>query len=64
LQIAFKAINNTIRLDSLILILLIYSAYLQITKHDPLLLLITKRALAIKKAIAKVQKLCRSTQDA
>ena len=41
LQIAFKAINDIIRLNSLVLILLIYSAYLQITKHDPLLLLVT-----------------------
>ena len=57
MQIAFKAINNIVRLNSLILTLLIYSAYLQITKYNPLLLLITKRALAIKKAIAKVQKL-------
>jgi hypothetical protein len=57
LQIAFKAINDIVRLNSLILIFLVYSAYLQITKYNPLLLLITKRALAIKKAIAKVQKL-------
>jgi hypothetical protein len=57
LQIAFKAINNIVRLNSLILTLLIYSAYPRITEHDPLLLLVTKRALAIKKAIAKVQKL-------
>jgi hypothetical protein len=57
LQIAFKAINDIIRLDSLILTLLVYSAYPRITKYDPLLLLVTKRALAIKKAIAKVQKL-------
>jgi F0F1-type ATP synthase membrane subunit b/b' len=57
LQMAFKAINDTIGLDSLIFILLVYSAYPQITEYNPLLLLITKRALAIKKAIAKVQKL-------
>jgi hypothetical protein len=57
LQMAFKAINNIIGLDSLILTLLVYSAYPRITEHDPLLLLVTKRALAIKKAIAKVQKL-------
>jgi hypothetical protein len=54
---AFKAINDTIGLGGLILILLVYSAYPRITKHDPLLLLVTKRALAIKKAIAQVQKL-------
>jgi hypothetical protein len=66
LQMAFKAINDTIGLDSLILIFLVYSAYPQITEHDPLLLLVIKRALAIKKAIAKVQKLKakRSVNDA
>jgi hypothetical protein len=37
---AFKAINDIIRLNKLILILLVYSAYLQITEYDPLLLLI------------------------
>jgi dimeric dUTPase (all-alpha-NTP-PPase superfamily) len=36
LQIAFKAINDFIRLNSLILILLIYSAYLQIAEHGAL----------------------------
>jgi hypothetical protein len=41
LQIAFKAINDTIRPDSLILTLLVYSAYPRITKYDPLSLLVT-----------------------
>jgi hypothetical protein len=41
LQIAFKAINNIARPNSIILTLLVYSAYLQITKHDPPLLLVT-----------------------
>ena len=54
---AFKAINNIAGLDSIILTLLVYSAYPRITKHDPPSLLVTQRALAIKKAIAKVQKL-------
>jgi hypothetical protein len=54
---AFKAINDTIRLDRLVLTLLIYSAYPQITKHNPPFLLVAQRALAVKKAIAKVQKL-------
>jgi hypothetical protein len=54
---AFKAINDTIGLNSLILTLLVYSTYPQITEHDPPLLLVAQRALAVKKAIAKVQKL-------
>jgi hypothetical protein len=40
LQMAFKAINDIIRLNSLVLILLVYSAYPQITEYDPLLLLV------------------------
>jgi hypothetical protein len=54
---AFKAINNIIKLNRLILILLVYSAYPQITEYNPLLLLVAQRALAVKKAIVKVQKL-------
>jgi hypothetical protein len=57
LQIAFKAINDIIGPNRLVLTLLVYSAYPQITEYNPLLLLVAQRALAIKKAIAKVQKL-------
>jgi hypothetical protein len=57
LQIAFKAINNIVRPNKLVLTLLVYSIYSQITEHDPPLLLVTQQALTIKKAIAKVQKL-------
>jgi hypothetical protein len=57
LQMAFKAINDIIRLDSLVFILLVYSVYPQITEYNPLLLLIAQRALAVKKAIVEVQKL-------
>jgi hypothetical protein len=42
LQMAFKAINDTIRLDRLVLTLLVYSAYPQITKHNPPSLLIAQ----------------------
>jgi hypothetical protein len=41
LQIAFKAINDIVRLNSIILTLLVYSAYSRIIKHDPPLLLVT-----------------------
>jgi hypothetical protein len=54
---AFKAINDTARPNRLVLILLVYSAYSQITEYNPLLASIAQRALAIKKAMAKVQKL-------
>jgi hypothetical protein len=57
LQIAFKAINDIARLNRIVLTLLVYSIYPQITEYNPLLLSIAQRALAIKKAIAKVQKL-------
>ena len=41
LQIAFKAVNNTIRLDSLVPTLLVYKAYLQISELDLLVLKIS-----------------------
>jgi hypothetical protein len=41
LQMAFKAINDIIRLDSLVFILLVYSAYPRITEYNPVSLLIT-----------------------
>jgi len=42
LQIAFKAINNIVRLNKIILILLIYNIYSQITKYNLLLLLVAQ----------------------
>jgi hypothetical protein len=54
---AFKAINDIARPNRLVPTLLVYSAYLQITEYDLLLLLVAQRALAVKKAMAKVQKL-------
>jgi hypothetical protein len=41
LQIAFKAINDIVRPDSIVLTLLVYSAYSRIIKHDPPSLLVT-----------------------
>jgi hypothetical protein len=38
LQMTFKAINDFISLNSLVFTLLVYSAYPQMTKNDPLLL--------------------------
>ena len=57
LQIAFKAINNIVGPNRLVLILLVYGAYPRITEYNPLLLLVAQRALAVKKAIIEVQKL-------
>ena len=54
---AFKAINDIIGPDNIVLTLLVYSTYLQITEHNPPSLLVTQQALVIKKAMAEVQKL-------
>jgi len=57
LQMAFKAINNSISPNGLVLTLLVYSVYPRMTENDPLLLSVSQQALAIKKAMAEVQKL-------
>jgi hypothetical protein len=41
LQMAFKAINDIVGPNRLVLTLLVYGAYPRITEHDPLLLLVT-----------------------
>ena len=56
LQIAVKAVNNTARLDRLVPILLIFSAFPQMNTDLPLFQLILKRAKAIAKAIKALQK--------
>jgi hypothetical protein len=38
---AFKAINDIVRPDKLVLTLLVYIIYLRITEYDPLSLLVT-----------------------
>jgi hypothetical protein len=57
LQIAVKAVNDLASLDRLVLTLLVFGAYLRLSKLDPLALLVTQRATAIKKAISEVTKL-------
>ena len=52
---AVKAINNLAKLDGIILTLLVFGAYPQITKIDALLLSITKRAKVICVAIKQVR---------
>ena len=54
---AVKAINNTAGLDGLVPTLLVYGAYLRMSKLDSPTLSITERAAAIRKAIAEIVKL-------
>ena len=54
---AIKAVNNTTSPDKLVLILLVYRAYLWISNLDPLALSVIDRAAIIQKAMAKIVKL-------
>ena len=54
---AVKAINNTASPNGLVPTLLVYRAYLRISKLDPPAPSITERAAAIRKAMAKIVKL-------
>jgi hypothetical protein len=51
-----KAINDLVGLDSIILILLVFRAYLRITNNSLLLLIIIKRTKTIRKASNKIRK--------
>jgi hypothetical protein len=54
---AVKAVNNTISPDGLILILLVYGAYLWISNLDLPTPSITDRVVIIQKVIAEIVKL-------
>ena len=54
---AFKALNNTTILDSLVPTLLVFSAYPQIAKLDAPSPTVTQRMNAVKKAIVEIHKL-------
>ena len=54
LQIIIKIINNSIKFNKLILILLIFGAYFEITNENVLLLLIIKKIKVIRVIIKKV----------
>ena len=54
---AVKAINNTAGLNGLVPTLLVYGAYLRISKLDPLAPSVTDRAAVIRKAMAEIVKL-------
>jgi hypothetical protein len=49
-----KAINNSVRPDGIILILLVFGVYSQLTKINPSFSLVTKRAKAICATTKKV----------
>ena len=54
---AVKAVNNTTSPNGLVPTLLVYGAYLRISKLDPPAPSITDRAAIIQKVIAKIVKL-------
>ncbi len=54
---AVKAVNDTAGPDGLVLTLLVFGAYLRMTKLDPLALSITVRVIAVHKAMAEITKL-------
>ena len=54
---AVKAVNNTAGPNGLVPTLLVYRAYLRISKLDPPTLSITDQAAIIRKAIAEIVKL-------
>ena len=63
---AIKAVNDTTSPNGLVLTLLVFSAYLRMTKLDLLALLIIARTTAVRKAMAKITKLraCKSVNNA
>ena len=54
---AFKAINDSAGPDGLIPTLLVYGAYPRMSEHETPTATIAQRALAVKKAMAEIQKL-------
>jgi len=57
LQMAFKAINNSVGPNGLILTLLVFRAYPRIIESNAPNPVVIKRAVALKKAIKEVKKL-------
>ena len=54
---AVKAVNDLVGPNRIIPTLLVFSAYLQLTKMDPLSLSVTKRIEAIRVATKEVRRL-------
>jgi hypothetical protein len=57
LQMAVKAVNDSVGPDGIVLILLVFSLYLRITEIDPPSLIIAKRAKAICAVTKEVRRL-------
>jgi len=62
---AVKAVNDIAGPDGLVLTLLVFGAYLQMTNLDPPAPLITVRTTAVRKAMAEIVKLraCKSVNN-
>ena len=54
---AVKAVNNTIGLDRLVPILLVFSTYLRLTDRDTPLLSVLKRGKAVRIVIKEIRQL-------
>jgi len=57
LQMAFKAINDTVGLDGIVPILLVYGALPRISEYDPLSPLVAQRLNALRKAIEEIKRI-------
>jgi hypothetical protein len=66
LQIAVKAVNNTVESEGIVPTLLVFGAYPRLTKASPPSLSVSARAAAIQKAMAEIRKLkaARQVSDA
>jgi hypothetical protein len=62
LQMTFKVINDSIELDELILILLVFEAYSRMIEMNFSSFTITQRAIAMKKTMKEVQKFIATRQ--
>jgi hypothetical protein len=54
LQMALKAINDTARLNGLVLTLLVYGALPRMVEYDAPSLTVTQRSAALKKAMLEI----------
>jgi hypothetical protein len=57
LQMAVKALNDTVGPDGLVLTLLAFGAYPRMTDHDPPTTSVTQRAAAVRRAMAEISKI-------